>query len=263
MDKEASRLEETFVYEVYDNIAGHFDQTRHSQWTGVKRFLSSLAPYSLVLDAGCGNGKYLIADRLVKMGCDRSIELCKICNDKGFSVFAADCLALPLTEGRFDAVLSIAVIHHFVTEERRSRALNEILSLLRPGGRALIYVWAFEQRRKGESSFYLKNDRTNQECSPADGPSLEQIQIDENTTLPVHDNRTQFRAQDLLVPWTRQRQKKDLAEESEDSCPERLLRFYHVFKEGELERLCSELGGCHVKQSFYEQGNWCVELERT
>ena len=44
-----------------------------------------------------------------------------------------------------DAVISIAVIHHFSTKERRIKALSEIFRILKKGGYILIYVWAYEQ----------------------------------------------------------------------------------------------------------------------
>ena len=58
-EKEAKEFERSFVHEIYDEIADHFSQTRHSTWPGVVKFLNSLEPYSTMLDIGCGNGKYL------------------------------------------------------------------------------------------------------------------------------------------------------------------------------------------------------------
>ena len=47
-----------------------------------------------------------------------------------------------------DAVLSIAVIHHIATAERRVHALRELSRVLRVGGRVMISVWAMEQRQR-------------------------------------------------------------------------------------------------------------------
>lgn len=49
------------------------------------------------------------------LGTDRSENLLKICKEKNenYQVFSADSLRLPLKSGSFDAVISIAVIHHF------------------------------------------------------------------------------------------------------------------------------------------------------
>lgn len=59
-----------------------------------------------------------------------------------------DNLSLPFRDESFDAVLSIAVVHHFSTTERRVRALKELARVLRIGGRIVISVWAMEQKHR-------------------------------------------------------------------------------------------------------------------
>src|ERR1700743_1799331 len=66
----------------------------------------------------------------------------------------ADTLSLPHPNDSFDFAISIAVIHHLSTSARRVQAIREIMMTLKPptkskgedGGRALIFVWALEQR---------------------------------------------------------------------------------------------------------------------
>lgn len=41
----------------------------------------------------------------------------------------------------FEAAISIAVLHHMSSLERRRMAVAEIVRMLKPGGRALITVW--------------------------------------------------------------------------------------------------------------------------
>lgn len=53
-------------------------------------------------------------------------------------VLICDNMALPYKDDSFDAVLSIAVIHHIATTERRVRALRELARILRVGGRIII-----------------------------------------------------------------------------------------------------------------------------
>jgi len=67
-----------------------------------------------------------------------------VCN----KVLICDNLALPFREESFDAVLSIAVVHHFATTERRVHALKELARVLRIGGRLVISVWAMEQKHR-------------------------------------------------------------------------------------------------------------------
>lgn len=65
-----------------------------------------------------------------------------------FKVAVCDNLELPFRDESFDAVLSLAVVHHFATTERRVGAIRELARILRIGGRVVISVWALEQRHK-------------------------------------------------------------------------------------------------------------------
>jgi tRNA (uracil-5-)-methyltransferase TRM9 len=161
-------------------------------------------------------------------------------------VVVADNLSLPHPNGVFDFAISIAVIHHLSTPARRVEAVKCVLDLLRPssssssdegdaglqGGRALIYVWALEQKdsRRG---------------------------WDEG-----HE-------QDVMVPWVlRQKKEKekgkrkktdgDQVEEEEASKPDgdkTFLRYYHLYRKGELEGDIEQAGGV-VLESGYEKDNW-------
>ena len=58
----ARELEAAHVHQVYEKIAGHFSETRHSPWPRVVEFLGSVGSASetpFIVDVGCGNGKYL------------------------------------------------------------------------------------------------------------------------------------------------------------------------------------------------------------
>lgn len=55
----AVKLEEAHVHDVYENVAGHFSETRSKKWPGVQQFLQSLEKGAMLVDVGCGNGKYL------------------------------------------------------------------------------------------------------------------------------------------------------------------------------------------------------------
>ncbi|CAG6004501.1 unnamed protein product [Menidia menidia] len=339
---DAARLEEEYVHRVYDAIASHFSRTRHTPWPQVCRFLSSLPPGSVLADVGCGNGKYLgVNPQLVAVGCDRSSALVQICAERGFHAFVSDALSVPLRTASCDACISIAVIHHFSTQARRLAAVRELVRLLKPGGQALIYVWAFEQEYNKQKSKYLKdqNKEHHKECSPTkDSPgrtqdlhgepidhtphhledscnitdNLHDVRQTPEAKLSVHTNRTAFNTQDLLVPWhlkggkvqgeresarafssrpdpspgfnssTHSGSKLDTSNathqklslkgetsqasgctstsDSESSSVPVFHRYYHVFQQGELEQLCGQVAGVQVKNSYHDQGNWCVVL---
>ena len=127
--------------------------------TLVSRQLLSFKVFFDVIEihAGCGSGKYLGINPMVfNIGTDRCQALTGIAREKEHEVMLSDNLALPFRDMSIDAVLSIAVIHHIATAERRVHALRELARVLRVGGRVMISVWAMEQRqRKFESQVGL------------------------------------------------------------------------------------------------------------
>jgi len=162
------------------------------------------------------------------------------------SAIVADNLSLPHPTHSFDFAISIAVIHHLSTPARRIEAVRAILELLRPsnelsqeekGGRALIYVWALEQKESRRG-------------------------WDEG-----HE-------QDVMVPWVmkgkkekvQKKGKKQGHEEQADGDGDGVvkqvedktfLRYYHLYRKGELEKDIAEAGG-EVVESGYEKDNWWV-----
>ncbi|XP_044775397.1 alkylated DNA repair protein alkB homolog 8 [Neomonachus schauinslandi] len=296
--REALQLEREYVHRVYEEIAEHFSSTRHTPWPRVVDFLKALPSGSLVADVGCGNGKYLgINKELYMVGCDRSQALVGICRERRLEALVGDALAVPLRGGSWDACISVAVTHHLATAERRVAALQELVRLLRPGGMALIYVWAMEQEYKKKKSKYLRENRPRQGEDEAThshaaepGRLAEQVPDagDQDASrpgsaapdgraagggarkvtdakLPVHTNRTSFRSQDILVPWHRKgnpgRDEPVRATGSRGPDPV-FRRYYHVFCAGELEEACRTLSHVRLLQSYYDQGNWCVVLQK-
>lgn len=55
----ANEVEKLHVHEVYENIANHFSDTRHTPWPNVLEFVQSFHKGAILIDIGCGNGKYL------------------------------------------------------------------------------------------------------------------------------------------------------------------------------------------------------------
>ena len=240
----ATNMEKQHVYEVYDKIAPHFSNTRYKPWPKIAEFLNGLEPGSVVADVGCGNGKYLGVNKNLQMvGTDRSFNLIQICGERSngeFQTFVADSLSLPLRSDTFDNVISIAVVHHFSNVSLRVQALSELRRILKPGGTMLVYVWAYEQEHK------------------------------------------KFATQDVFVPWhlhdTYEEQKKqnqkeanpenskyiDTAIKDDNKQATVYHRYYHVFKEGEMEQLIMEHfeGRLEIVNRYYDHANWVVELRK-
>ncbi|KAL6450126.1 PPM1 Leucine carboxyl methyltransferase 1 [Candida maltosa Xu316] len=218
--------EDTYVHDVYNEIASHFSQTRYKPWPIVEKFLTQRPKYSIGLDVGCGNGKYLSVNKDVFIiGTDRSEGLVRCAqqiSENKYNLGVADGLALPHPESTFDFAISIAVIHHFANEERRIEAISHIVSKLKVGGEALIYCWALEQ---------------------------------ENSRRGYKDGDDQ----DILIPWVlkkpqpskkkKKQQQQQEKEENEQQIeePEEVTkyRYYHLYKKCELADNCLKTGCCN------------------
>lgn len=149
--------EQKFVVDTYRDIGEYFAVTRAYLWECVTVAIKALPPNSIVVEVGCGNGKNLKAlqDRtdIIAIGCDITPYFVNISQTKTVDTFQATNMALPVRSRTADLVLSIAVLHHFDTENRRRQALDEILRVVRPGGRVLIQVWAKEQPKRSRRTF--------------------------------------------------------------------------------------------------------------
>lgn len=252
----AAKLEVENVHNVYNEIGNHFSETRHSPWPNVENFINQLTDNSIMLDVGCGNGKYLgINEKIVKLGCDRSEALLQVCNERKFQVFLCDCLNLPMTDDSIDACISIAVIHHLATKERRLRAIKQMMRVLKVKGQALIYVWAKDQQKENKkSSYLLQHHKKDKELNSEE---IATLSINNSKVeLPIHTNRTQFNHTNVLVPW--KLKQKEIPEGEQKI----FLRYYHVFEDGELENLCRECENVEIIKSYYDQGNHCVILKK-
>jgi ubiquinone/menaquinone biosynthesis C-methylase UbiE len=137
------------VHDIYDQIAHEFDATRHSKWNAPAVFLKQLPPYVCVADIGCGNGKYAdTRNDIYWLGSDVCESLLNCAQAKLSNpgdVMRANAIALPFISCSIDAAISVAVLHHMPTLEQRRMFLYEMIRILRPGGSALITVWAKEQ----------------------------------------------------------------------------------------------------------------------
>jgi tRNA (uracil-5-)-methyltransferase TRM9 len=138
----------------------------------------------------------------------------------------ADVLNLPHPYSFFDFAMSIAVVHHLSTRTRRVQAISEILQTLKvpndtdQGGRALIYVWALEQKtsRRG----WDKGDQ-----------------------------------QDVMVPWV---MRGSSVAESAGQKTQTFHRYYHLYEENELERDIQSAGGFVLESGYEKDNWWAIAV---
>jgi SAM-dependent methyltransferase len=91
-----------------------------------------------VIEIGCGTGRLVraVAGRAeVVVGIDVSPEMIRLARERArddprICFVCADFLTYPMSESRFDCVISVATLHHFPP----AMALARMKALLRPGG---------------------------------------------------------------------------------------------------------------------------------
>lgn len=136
------------VNKIYDIIANDFSRTRYSVWKSVEDFIQSFPKEAQFLEIGCGNGKNMLLRPDYFTGCDFCGEFVKICKEKKLNVLQSCATQLPFNDNTFDASLSVAVIHHLMTYERRQKAISEQIRVTKVSGEILIEVWGFENNNR-------------------------------------------------------------------------------------------------------------------
>ncbi|KEF51256.1 uncharacterized protein A1O9_12606 [Exophiala aquamarina CBS 119918] len=227
-DSKELEYETKHVHEVYEEIAAHFSSTRYKPWPVVDDFLRTRPPGSVGLDIGCGNGKYLAVNKDVFIvASDRSNALVKIAGQhEPHNAIIADTLHLPHPQANFDFAISIAVIHHLSSRKRRVEALETILQTLKPPS---------ERSGAGQALIFVW--------------ALEQ--------KTSRRGWGQGDDQDVLVPWVL----KPDGKAGPASHPTTYQRFYHLYREGEIQDDATVAGG-HIVKSGYDRDNWWVIIER-
>lgn len=110
------------------------------------------------------------------------------------------------------------MIHHFSSPDRRLQAIKDILKIVKPGGKVLIFVWALEQTKFSKRNF-------------------------------------QPGQQDVLVPWKLTPRKGQKEENGDNNV---YSRYYHLFKQGELDALFEQIEGVEIETSGYDRDNHYV-----
>ncbi|KAI3387237.1 hypothetical protein SNEBB_002651 [Seison nebaliae] len=296
-DRLASVVEERYVREVYEQIASHFSDTRHSWWGVVQRFLQRYLKYPFVtlIDVGCGNGKYMRwklnefnpnsfyhhigIDFSRQLLNEAKREMFEESDDKftchSFDLIQGNSLNMSLVSGCGDVIISIAVLHHISTTPRRIQFLNELMRLLSTDGKALITVWSNNQQHSTYATCHESNETKRHQTTSChdDNASMtvnekaETVRIisddgakESEILLPIQKEKKSFNFDDNLVPW-----KRKITESSYQT----FLRYYHVFEMEEIYNLIKLHNEqhpnrhIHINDLFWEEGNWCFILSHS
>jgi SAM-dependent methyltransferase len=149
----------------FDDVAGVYDETlprhvvEHYLEKRSRFVLARCPPPARLLDVGCGTGT--LAARLAGLGyevvgLDPSQGMLEVMKDRAPQVEAVrgSGTAIPFGDGAFDLSLSVATMHHIAAPAEVREALVEMVRVVRPGGRVLIWdhnprnpYWPYLMRR--------------------------------------------------------------------------------------------------------------------
>lgn len=94
------------------------------------------------LDVGCGTGtlmRSLRAQGLDVAGADASEGMLEMARRSGSGeVVQADSSELPFSEGSFDGVYCVALLHHLIERDKAAATLREMARVARPGGKIVV-----------------------------------------------------------------------------------------------------------------------------
>ncbi len=210
MDQETAKkiLQETEVG--YDLIASKFSETRKHFWRGLE-FIGDYAKIGdKILDFGCGNGRLLelFANKKINYyGTDISEKLIQLAKQKyadaHFTKTNPSQTSLAFANEFFNTTYSIAVFHHFPSEEYRKKIAQELYRVTKKDGYIIITVWNLWQGR------YIKNVLKNWKNKIFDKSDLDW--------------------NDCYISFT-------------DNGGNKFQRFHHAFTKRELKNLFSEAG---------------------
>lgn len=133
----------------FDHIAREYDHSLPAHVVEhylAKRvaFVTRRCPPGAGLDVGCGTG--VLAARLSAAGyqmtgVDPSAGMLEVMRARapGVRAVQASATELPFEDGRFDLVLTVAVLHHIAEPDAVRGSLAEMVRVTRPGGRILVW----------------------------------------------------------------------------------------------------------------------------
>lgn len=147
------QLKQSHVIDVYNKISKKFDKTRFCKWPMVDAFTKEIPSNSLLLEVGVGNGRNLVGIKSVNWCIDICDDFLKMSSNKG-SMTKADQISIPYRSNIFDYVLSVAVFHHLPTVEERKKCADEMMRVLRPGGK--LFLETFERCNEQSADVFLK-----------------------------------------------------------------------------------------------------------
>ncbi len=153
------------IKEVYNSIAEGFYNLRQHPITPEVAKIAGIWKPGKLLDIGCGIGNSTLPFAKKGFDCigvDISPKMARQAkrylekNKANFTLELGSMLNLPLKENSFDYVISVAVLHHLDSEEKRLQALEEIRRILKKQGKLFLTVW---HKKTNKNDVYIPWNR--------------------------------------------------------------------------------------------------------
>jgi len=149
--KGSNRFKMEEQQKVWDEIAKQWFHFRQKPFKDLDKILNNATSWKngKILDIGCGNCRNLLPFAKAGFQCygiDFSKEMLKyakqFADENKFKVQLKQANAenIPFKDTSFNYALSIATLHH-LNKGQQIRALQEMLRVLKKGGKAIITVW--------------------------------------------------------------------------------------------------------------------------
>mmetsp|Transcript_1470 Transcript_1470/g.1684 ORF Transcript_1470/g.1684 Transcript_1470/m.1684 type:complete len:139 (+) Transcript_1470:2-418(+) len=136
-------------------------------------------------------------------------------------------------------------MHHLSTYRRRIRCLEELVRIVKSGGRINVQAWAMEQAEDSKRKFASTDVFVPFNAQPKylDKTKIENSNNQNNSVAELcarnYDNAEYDERKGLVV----------------------FQRYCHMYREGEMEDLASKIEGTKIIESGYESGNHFILLE--
>lgn len=122
---------------VYDRVAGEWQASRGDANDDLGAVFRSEIGAGVVVDLGCGPGRYLAQLAGPVIGLDASRQMLALAQARGTPLVQADLESLPFRDGSLHGAFARHSYLH-LPADRLAAALGELRRVLRPGGRMLL-----------------------------------------------------------------------------------------------------------------------------
>ncbi len=197
----------------YSKLSGEFDKSRDRPWPGWdllwKYFDENEFIPAAVLDAGCGNARFLEflsgkVNDFTYLGIDSSRELLAIARrkygNKNVRFRVVDLLKIQPLDEQSDLITLFAVLHHIPGFSNRLKVLDNLSRNLSPSGYLVFTGWNI-----------LQDSKLAAKVRPWSEAGIEPAGLEEG---------------DLLLDWRKTG----------------IYRYYHSFHDGEVRQMIAESG---------------------